>query len=132
MGTPDSEWTRVVRHEFGHTMGFPHEHMRRELIARIDPQKAYRWFASTQNWGKQVVDEQVLTAIEDTELIATPPDQTSIMCYQLPGSITKDGRPILGGSDINQIDYAFASRVYPRGSTASRAAVGLQRERIGQ
>ena len=48
----------------------------------------------------------------------TPPDQTSIMCYQLPGSITRDGRPILGGPDINQTDYAFAGRIYPRPALA--------------
>ena len=29
MSTPDSEYRRVVRHETGHTLGFPHEHMRR-------------------------------------------------------------------------------------------------------
>ena len=26
MNTPDSEFYRVVRHETGHTLGFPHEH----------------------------------------------------------------------------------------------------------
>src|SRR5512135_454648 len=31
MDTPESEFHRVVRHETGHTMGFPHEHMRKEL-----------------------------------------------------------------------------------------------------
>ena len=40
MSTPNSEFFRVVRHETGHTLGFPHEHMRRELVARIDPDKA--------------------------------------------------------------------------------------------
>src|SRR4029077_11004399 len=38
--TPDSEYRRVVRHETGHTLGFVHEHMRKELVARIDPAKA--------------------------------------------------------------------------------------------
>ncbi len=36
------------------------------------------------------------------------------MRYQLPGSITRDGRPIPGGADINATDYAFAGRIYPR------------------
>src|SRR5205085_11982755 len=36
MSTPDSEFHRVVRHETGHTLGFPHEHMRRELVKLID------------------------------------------------------------------------------------------------
>jgi hypothetical protein len=35
------------------------------------------------------------------------------MCYQLPGLITKDGRPILGGPDINASDRAFAKLIYP-------------------
>jgi hypothetical protein len=35
------------------------------------------------------------------------------MCYQLPGLITIDGRPILGGTDINATDLAFAQRLYP-------------------
>jgi hypothetical protein len=28
--------------------------------------------------------------------MGTAPDQTSIMCYQLPSDITKDGKPIVG------------------------------------
>lgn len=114
MSTPDSEFRRVIRHEAGHTLGFPHEHMRRELVARIDPQKAYAYFARTQGWSRTDVDQQVLTALEDRQLQATPTaDQTSIMCYQLPGSITRDGQPIIGGLDINAQDYAFAGRIYP-------------------
>lgn len=114
MRTPDSEFHRVIRHEAGHTMGFPHEHMRRELVNRIDPAKAHAYFARTQDWSRAEVDQQVLTALEDTQLTATPvADQTSIMCYQLPSSITRDGKPILGGEDITQADYEFARRVYP-------------------
>jgi hypothetical protein len=40
MKTPDSEFHRVVRHETGHTLGFPHEHMRAELVKRIDSCRA--------------------------------------------------------------------------------------------
>lgn len=50
----------------------------------------------------------------DRTIMATPPDQTSIMCYQLTGSITRDGRPITGGIDINNTDCGFAGRIYPR------------------
>jgi hypothetical protein len=114
MNTRESEYKRVVRHETGHTLGFPHEHMRRELVARIDPQKAYEYFLRTQGWSKQMVDQQVLTPLNDLSIFATPPDQTSIMCYQLPGSITRNGQPITGGVDINETDYAFNGRIYPR------------------
>jgi hypothetical protein len=114
MKTPESEYRRVVCHETGHTLGFPHEHMRKDLVARIDPAKAYQWFLQTYGWNKAMVDAQVLTPLDEASLMSTPADQTSIMCYQLPGLITKDGKPIIGGVDINQTDYAFAGKIYPK------------------
>jgi hypothetical protein len=114
MNTAESEYKRVVRHETGHSLGTPHEHMRRALVERIDREKAYRWFWENYGWDKATVDAQVLTPLDETSLMSTPPDQTSIMCYQLPGDITKDGEPILGGSDINETDYAFMGKIYPK------------------
>src|SRR5215213_1776155 len=38
MATDEREYKRVVRHETGHSLGFPHEHMRKALVARIDPE----------------------------------------------------------------------------------------------
>ena len=114
MQTSESEYRRVIRHETGHTLGFPHEHMRRALVARIDPEKAYEYFRRTQGWDRATVDQQVLTPLDERSIMSTPADQTSIMCYQLPGSITRDGRPIIGGPDINQTDFDFAGRIYPR------------------
>ena len=104
----------MVRHETGHTLGAPHEHMRKDLVARIDPQKAYAYFLRTQGWSQEEVDQQVLAPLDEQSLMGTPADQTSIMCYQLPGSITRDGGPIVGGLDINATDYAFMGRIYPK------------------
>jgi hypothetical protein len=119
MSTPESEYKRVVRHETGHTLGFPHEHMRQALVARIDPEKAYEYFLRTQGWDKRTVDQQVLTPLDERSIMGTRADQTSIMCYQLPGSITRNGRPILGGLDVNQTDYAFAGKIYPKPGLAA-------------
>ena len=131
MSTSESEYKRVVRHETGHTLGFPHEHMRKALVNRIDPQKAYDYFRITYGWDKATVDAQVLTPLDSRTIIGTPADQDSIMCYQLPGSITKDGKPIRGGKDINQTDYTFAGRIYPKahhlaeGGTEEEKETGL-------
>jgi hypothetical protein len=114
MSIRESEYRRVVRHEAGHTLGFPHEHMRKALVDRIDPQKAYAYFLRTQGWDEATVDQQVLTPLGPNTIIGTEPDMDSIMCYQLPGEITRDGRPIRGGADINQTDGAFAGVVYPK------------------
>jgi hypothetical protein len=113
--TPAAEYRRVVRHEAGHTLGFPHEHMRRQLVNRIDVQKAIRYFRREEGWTAAETRDQVLTPIEEATILGTlRANPNSIMCYQLPGAITKDGRPILGGLDIDPDDYAFAAAVYPK------------------
>ena len=112
--TPISEFHRVVRHETGHTLGFPHEHMRLQLVNLIDRDKATRFFGATQGWSPAEVEAQVLTPLEQSSIIGTPPDQVSIMCYQIPGSITQSGQPILGGVDIDRSDYDFAGAIYPK------------------
>jgi Astacin (Peptidase family M12A) len=131
MNMRDSEFYRVVRHETGHTLGFPHEHMRKELVALIDPQKAYDYYWQTQGWIKQDVDQQVLTPLDDMDVMGTPPDQTSIMCYQVPGSITHSGEPITGGTDINETDYGFAGSIYPKNGQAQRGRDGVVDEGNG-
>jgi hypothetical protein len=115
MNTPESEFHRVVRHETGHTLGFPHEHMRRELVAKIDPKKAIDYFGATQGWSPEEVRQQVLTPIEEGSIRGTAhADPHSIMCYQIPGSITKNGQPIVGGLDIDKMDYKFAALIYAK------------------
>jgi len=121
MSTPESEYKRVVRHETGHTLGFPHEHMRKEIVARIDRQKAYDYFWRTQRWPPATVDQQVLTPLDEHSIMGTPADQTSIMCYQLPASITKDGRPVIGGIDINATDRTFARGISPPATSSPKA-----------
>jgi hypothetical protein len=115
MNVSEAEFHRVVRHETGHTLGAPHEHMRQELVAKIDVKKAIKYFGETQGWSPDVVRQQVLTPIEESSLLHTAhSDPNSIMCYQIPGKITKNGQPILGGLDIDPLDYEFMGSIYPK------------------
>jgi hypothetical protein len=114
MNTPDSEFYRVVRHETGHTLGFPHEHLRSQIVGRIDQAKAIAYFGATQGWSKEMVIAQVLTPLDNSALLATAQaDIHSIMCYWLPASIMKDGVAVDGGTDIDAQDAQFSLRVYP-------------------
>jgi hypothetical protein len=115
MQTIDSEFYRVVRHETGHTLGFPHEHMRKEIVSRIDPDKAKAYFKKSDNWSPQEVVDQVLTPLDQSSLIATAkPDVKSIMCYWLPAEIMKDGKAVPGGTDIDKLDGQFAASLYKK------------------
>ncbi len=126
MQTSEGEFHRVVRHETGHTLGFPHEHMRKELVNLIDAKKAIAYFGATQGWSEAEVRQQVLTPLEEASLLGTAhADPRSIMCYQIPGTITKSGQPIIGGLDIDKFDFAFAGSVYPK-SVAKGAALRVR------
>jgi hypothetical protein len=115
MRTSEAEFRRVVRHEAGHTLGFEHEHMRAELIKRIDPNKAVAYYDRTEGWTRAETLEQVLKPLSARSIMGTTEaDPVSIMCYQIPGGITKDGTAIPGGVDINDNDYAFAAKLYPK------------------
>lgn len=115
MQTQDSEFHRVVRHEGGHTLGFPHEHMRKEIIAKLDREKVIAEFMRTQSWTRQEVIDQVLTPLEESSLLGTvTAEADSIMCYEIAGNLTRDGQPVVGGTDITKGDFAFAAQVYPK------------------
>jgi len=115
MNTAASEYNRVIRHETGHTLGFPHEHMRGEIVNRIDREKAIAYFMATQGWSRDEVIAQVLTPLSSSALIATAQaDINSIMCYWLPASIMTDGVAVVGGTDIDGQDAQFAASIYPK------------------
>jgi hypothetical protein len=115
MQTRDSEFFRVVRHEAGHTLGFPHEHMRKAIVERLDREKVIRAYMASQGWTRQEVIDQVLTPLEESSLLGTPmAEADSIMCYEISADLTRDRKPIVGGTDITPSDHAFAAQVYPK------------------
>jgi hypothetical protein len=121
--TPEAEFRRVVRHEAGHALGFPHEHMRRTLVSRLNAKKVIDYFMATQGWSEEEVRRQVLTPLEAVSLKRSyRVDERSIMAYRIPGFLTKSGRPIAGGSDITEADYKFAASMYPKPPAAALAS----------
>lgn len=112
--TSGAEMRRVVSHEFGHTLGFPHEQLRRAIVQRLDVAKTLEYFRRTQGWSEATTRSNVLTPLEERSVMGSETtDETSIMCYALPGSITTDGRAIPGGPDFSAVDREFAAKLYP-------------------
>jgi predicted ATPase len=119
--TSDAEFRRAVRHEAGHTLGFEHEHMRTELVKKIDRAKAIAFFDEVHGWTPEEVEEQVLTPLRTTSIMGTAETGPhSIMCYHIPAAITKDGKAIVTGKDISPNDFAFAASLYPKQSSGHR------------
>ena len=113
--TPDREYDRVVCHEFGHTLGFPHEHERAEIIALLDVEKTVAYFQRHGGWDRKTTMEQVFGVLDPKTIEATGVDLRSIMTYSFPGECTKSGEPIPGGDRINDIDAKAVAKLYPKG-----------------
>lgn len=109
----ESEFLRVIPHETGHTLGFPHEHLRSDIIKLLDRNKTINYFQRFQGWPPNTTIQQVLTPLEERSLIGTPADQRSIMCYMLAGECTISGQPIVGGEDLSESDKKLFGELYP-------------------
>ena len=116
VGTRESEWLRVVLHEFWHALGCPHEQQRAAILARLDEAKTIAYFRKTQGWSEAQVRAQILTPLEEYSLTGASPeaDEQSIMCYSFPASITKNGVAIPGGSDFTETDRRYFAKAYPK------------------
>ena len=55
-----------------------------------------------------------MTRVAGPWIMGSVSDEHSSMCYQIPGEITRDGLPIVGGRDIDEADYTFAASIYPK------------------
>jgi hypothetical protein len=112
--TSDAEYRRVVRHEFGHTLGCPHEQQRASIIRRLVPAACYRRFGAPPNsWSRAMVNQNILTPIDESQLVGSDPEEQSIMCYQFDGDLTIDGKPIIGGTDLTNRDKVAIAKIYP-------------------
>jgi hypothetical protein len=115
LSTTDATYRRVVRHETGHTLGFPHEQLRPEVVGRIDEQLALTYFRQTQGWDDATIRRNVLTPLDPAKINATPgADLHSIMCYSLPASIMRDRVAVPGGDNISPTDQGKANELYPK------------------
>jgi hypothetical protein len=135
MRTPDSEFMRVVPHEAFHSCGCPHEHARKAIVSRLDPAKVIAAFGRSQGWSEAEIRQQILTPLEESSIMGTTSaEEDSIMTYSFGGNLTRDGKPIVGGTRITDSDHAFMARVYPRATqpppppppTGERARVTIE------
>jgi hypothetical protein len=115
LSSPESEWLRVGPHEFGHALAFPHEHSLPGIIKLLNPNKVVAWARRELGWPQDMAIQQILTPPpEGSYRMSATADQRGAMCYMLPRTITWNGQPIPGGTDIDEMDRAFALTVYPK------------------
>jgi hypothetical protein len=115
--TIDSEYVRVVPHEFLHFCAFPHELFRKALQDRIDPARAIAYYMQWQGWDERTVRDQVIHTLAESELMTVgEAEDESAMCYPVPAACCRDGKGIPGGTHLTDRDHAVILRAYPPAS----------------
>ncbi len=110
----ESQFRRVVLHEFGHSLGFVHEHQASTANIPWDSTKVYAYYGQTSiNWNKEKVDNNIFKKYSVTSTNSSEYDKFSIMHYSYPAYLTTDSSTFPENTNLSMIDKAFASKVYP-------------------
>jgi hypothetical protein len=112
--TDEDEFRRVILHEFGHALGFIHEHQAPTGGIQWDKEKVYNYYGSSPiNWSRSQVDEQIFAKYNMTETNSSIYDSRSIMHYYFPPQLTKNNFSFTRNTSLSKMDTDFVKLVYP-------------------
>jgi hypothetical protein len=108
----ESEFQRLIVHEFGHAIGLIHEHQRPDRPIVWDKDELYSYAKEHWGWTKDDVEEQILKKEASEHFAGTVFDVNSIMMYEYQRGLAyyeklgPDGKPLVGPKNQPLPDYA--------------------------
>lgn len=111
--TSDEEFSRVVIHEFGHALGFGHEHQNPTSPIQWNVTEVYNYYALA-GWDKEKVDNNILNKFSPSTVDYTNFDAQSIMLYSFPSYLTLNGYSFPWNTVLSNEDKASATTLYPQ------------------
>ncbi|MBI3138593.1 MAG: hypothetical protein HYZ15_08420 [Sphingobacteriales bacterium] len=105
---------QVILHEFGHALGFIHEHQNAGVAIPWDKEKVYAYYAQApNNWSRAQVDQNIFSKFSYTTTNYSSFDRQSIMLYPVPAELTTDDSHIDWNGQLSPVDKQYAALYYP-------------------
>ncbi len=111
--TPEPDLRRVVLHEFGHALGFKHEHQNPSVSIPWDKEKVYEYYRIGNGWDRGKVDHNLFDKLDIGQTQYTSFDPNSIMLYAIPNSLTIGNFSTSMNRRLSNLDKSFAQVLYP-------------------
>ncbi len=112
--TENDEYSRVVTHEFGHSIGCIHEHQNPAADIPWDKPKVYAYYQGPpNNWNKDQVDTNLFERYSADITQFSAFDRDSIMLYPIPNDLTIGDFEVGWNKVLSATDEQFIATLYP-------------------
>lgn len=113
MNYTSTGYEALVLHEFGHALGFLHEHQHPDASIPWNREKTYQQYALEFGWSRALVDGAVFTLPRDASQTYEPYDRHSIMHYDVLNICTIGDWEQPVNLQLSEGDKAAARKAYP-------------------
>ncbi len=112
--TDDTEYRRVVLHEFGHALGMIHEHQNPSGAIPWNREVVYSYYGGPPNyWSRQQTDRNLFLKYDREKTNYTDFDRESIMLYPIQQRFTHGDFEVGWNSELSERDKTFIASQYP-------------------